>query len=244
MIHNKKVLAFIPGKTGSVGLPDKLFKKIGSLNLLEWTLVAACQSKCIDTIVVSSNDIKIKNMVENFKSIYDKNDIRFVQRPDELCTPISKTEEAISHMFENDPKLQLTYSYLVMLQATSPARRKGLIDGCINNLGNSFDDYESLITVEKTVPFFWRINYEIGTNYPEYSLKHRPMRQELKEEDFYYKDTGNVYITKIGEFLLSRLRVSGRTMLYQTDKFESMQIDTLEDFIMMESMYEYYGNFL
>lgn len=252
MIHGKKVLAFIPAKTGSVGLPGKLFKKIGGYSLLEWTLLAAYKSHCIDEIVVSSNDPLVEKAVEDFlcetviASGIEVNDkrVKFVQRPDSLCTPISKTEDAISHFFETYTPYTRDYDYLVMLQVTSPARRNMLIDNCIRNLGNSFDEYDSLITVEKTTPFFWRVNQEIGMNYPEYSLRDRPMRQELKEEDFYYKDSGNVYITKVGEFLQSHLRVSGRTQLYQTDKFESLQIDDIEDFVMMESLYNHYGSFL
>jgi len=240
VFNNKKVLAFVPGKTGSVGLPGKLFKEIGGRSLLEWTLLAAWQSDYIDEIVVSSNDPLIKSAVEKFGNpLYKKSNISFIQRPNELCTSTSKTEEAISNLFLMHPYYR-DFDYLIMLQATSPARRNGLIDNCFRNMNN----YDSLITVEKSTPFFWKVNTEVAVNYPDYSLANRPMRQELKESDFYYKDNGNIYITKVFNFLQSKLRVSGKTFLYETSKFENLQIDDIEDFIMMESLYKHYGSFL
>jgi CMP-N-acetylneuraminic acid synthetase len=91
-------------------------------------------------------------------------------------------------------------------------------------------------------PFFWEKCEEGGR--PLYNLKNRQMRQDIVDEDFYYHDNGNVYITKVSSFLKSRIRVSGKTFLYETPDFESMQIDTPDDFAIMTKMYEHYGSFL
>lgn len=256
MINGKKVLAFIPAKTGSVGLPGKMFKKIGKYSLLEWTLLAAYKSNYIDEIVVSSNDYMVEKIVDDFlltviDSGMDVNDkqIKFVQRPDLLCTPTSKTEESISHFFETYTPYTIDYDYLVMLQATSPARRNGLIDKCFNKFIETNAD--SLLTVTASTPFFWKVSdnqhsylnkYYLYT--PTYDVLNRPMRQELLDKDYYYHDNGNIYITKVDKYLESRCRVSGTVEVYPTDKFESLQIDNMEDFVMMESLQKYYGSFL
>jgi CMP-N-acetylneuraminic acid synthetase len=60
----------------------------------------------------------------------------------------------------------------------------------------------------------------------------------------FFKDNGNVYITEVQSYLQSKIRVSGKTCLYKTGKFESMQIDDIVDFTLMEKMYEYHGDFL
>lgn len=245
MFNNKTIFAFIPAKTNSVGLPNKMYKTIGLYSLFEWTLLAAMQSKYIDEIVVSTQDDKLEKVIHDFKiecaSKYsiDKNVI-FVRRPLELCSPNCKTEEVINNFFL-ERYVYRSFDYMIMLQATSPARRNGLIDTCLEKCINGYD---GLITVEKHTPFFWRKNTETQTVYPTYSLKNRPMRQEITDDDFCYKDNGNIYITSVQNYISSKIRVSGKVCLQETDKFESMQIDTQDDFDIVSKLFEHYGNFL
>lgn len=246
MIDGLSVMAFIPAKTNSVGLPGKLFKKIGGYSLFCWTLYAAYKSKYVDEIVVSTNDDKIDEEMKYFEyhAVYDlglpPKKLQFIRRPNELCTPTSKTEEAITRFFNEFYSYRL-FNYMVLLQATSPMRYNNLLDKCIEECVPSFD---SLITVEKQTPFFWRKNSETQSVYPTYSLRNRPMRQELQDDEFAYKDNGNIYITKVSKYLQNKIRVSGNVHLHETDKFASMQIDTQDDFDLMECVYNKFGAFL
>ena len=185
-----KVIAFIPGKTASVGLPGKMFKKIGQHSLLEWTLLAATQSKYIDEIVVSAIDPLVFEAFNKFASEHTEKVFRAIERPAELCSATSKTEQAISHLFNNYPYYS-DFSYLVMLQATSPARRNGLIDKCFDKLIHTGAD--SLLTVTASTPFFWKASSNqhsyLNKYYPyapTYDVLNRPMRQELLDKDYYY----------------------------------------------------------
>lgn len=235
-----KVIAFIPGKTASVGLPGKMFKKIGQHSLLEWTLLAAIQSKYIDEIVVSAIDPLVFEVFNKFASEHPEKIFRAIERPIELCSATSKTEQAISHLFNNYP-YYADFDYFVMLQATSPARRYGLIDKCFDKLIET--EADSLLTVTASTPFFWK---KTGVNncIPVYDVLNRPMRQELAYSDMFYHDNGNVYITRVDKYLESRCRVSGKVQIYPTDKFESLQIDNMEDFVIMQSLHDYYGSCL
>jgi CMP-N-acetylneuraminic acid synthetase len=149
--------------------------------------VSGCKSRYIDEIFVSSNDQKVEQNVCDFAKKHidelQSKKINYIRRPSELCTATSKTEEAITH-FSMNIYCYRNYNYFVLLQATSPARRNGLIDCCIESC---IPEYASLITVEKHTPFFWRENEETQTTYPIYSLKNRPMRQELSESDFFQR---------------------------------------------------------
>lgn len=244
MYNNKSIFAFIPAKTNSTGLANKMFKTIGEFNLFEWTLLASLKSKYIDEVVVSSQDDNIEKNILDFKNFAIKNlgvenkNVIFVRRSTELCSPNCKTEEVMSNFFLERFSYR-SFDFIVTLQATSPARRNNLIDQCIQKC---IDSYDSLLTVEKHTPFFWRKNSETNTNYPTYSLRSRPMRQEINDDDFYYKDNGNIYISSVASYLNTKLRVSGKVCLHETDKFESMQIDTAEDFVIMSKLFEYYGS--
>lgn len=246
MFDRKSIFAFIPAKTNSVGLPGKMFKKIGDYNLFQWTLYAAYKSEYIDEVVVSTNDQQIEQEIKTFDQIaanilhIKPKKVLFVRRPNELCLPSSKTEDAITQFLLEYYSYRM-YDYMVLLQPTSPIRWKNLIDSCVQNCVGIHD---SLITVEKHTPFFWRKNSETQTIYPTYSLKNRPMRQEIQEQDFYFKDNGNVYITNVARYLQYKIRVSGKVCLHEIDKIASMQIDTQEDFDMIECVYSKFGAFV
>jgi hypothetical protein len=53
-------------------------------------------------------------------------------------------------------------------------------------------DCDSLLTVNKHTPFFWKI--EDGSPKALYDIHNRPMRQQLGDGDYYFHDNGNVYI--------------------------------------------------
>lgn len=237
MINGKKVLAFIPAKTGSVGLPGKLFKKIGHYSLLEWTLFAAYQSNYIDEIVVSSNDLEIKKVTEEFaKGHNNKAKITFVERPDKYCTPTSKTEDALFHLFDVDKSIIQEYYYLMILQSTSPIRRSDLIDNSIELLNNS--NKNSLLTVSCHTPFFFRQN-KTETEVL-FDAKNRKMRQEIQKHEFMFHDDGCLYISKIDTFLKEKCRFDLNPILVYNDKLSSLQIDDSYDFFIIQKIIEEY----
>ncbi len=233
MLNKKSIVAFIPGKTGSVGLPGKMFKKIGEYSLLEWTLLAATQSKYIDEIVVSAIDPLVFETLNKFALEHKEKVFRAVERPLELCSPTSKTEEAINHLFNNYPYYN-DFDYIVMLQATSPIRKVSLIDDCIETIKNS--DRESLLTVSSHTPFFFRLqNYHTDVLF---DAKNRKMRQELTKNEMAYHDDGCLYCFKIPMFLREKCRFDQDPILYFNDKLSSMQIDDEIDFFLVKKIME------
>ena len=69
MISGKKVLAIIPARSGSKGLPNKNIKKLFNKPLIAWTLEEANKSKYIDKILVSSDSQKILDISKKYCNI-------------------------------------------------------------------------------------------------------------------------------------------------------------------------------
>lgn len=234
MLHDKsKVIAFIPGKTASVGLPGKMFKKIGQHSLLEWTLLAATQSKYIDEIVVSAIDPLVFEAFNKFASEHTEKVFRAIERPAELCSATSKTEQAISHLFDNYP-YYADFNYLVMLQVTSPIRKISLIDDCIQILDDS--DKNSLLTVSSHTPFFFR--QQNGYTDVLFDAKNRKMRQELTINEMAYHDDGCLYCFRVPMFLREKCRFDKDPILYFNDKLSSIQVDDEIDFFLIKKIME------
>ena len=56
MIENKKVLAVIPARGGSKGIPNKNTVSLMGKPLINWTIEAASLSRYIDHLILSSDD--------------------------------------------------------------------------------------------------------------------------------------------------------------------------------------------
>ena len=62
---NRKILAIIPARSGSKGLPNKNLAKIIDEPLISFTIKAAKNSKLVDTIVVSSDSESILDVANH-----------------------------------------------------------------------------------------------------------------------------------------------------------------------------------
>ena len=121
MIEGKTVLAVIPARGGSKGVPKKNIRETAGKPLLAWTTEEARKSKYIDRMILSSDDKEIIKVSEKCGL-----EIPFI-RPMELALDESSTEDAILHAIKQVPG----YEYVLVLQVTSPLRTVEDIDGCI-----------------------------------------------------------------------------------------------------------------
>tara|TARA_B100000989_G_scaffold224002_1_gene171456 strand:+ start:343 stop:1002 length:660 start_codon:yes stop_codon:yes gene_type:complete len=122
---NKKFLAIIPARKGSIRLPNKNNRKIGNFSLVELAIKAAKKSKLIDEIIVSSNDQKV------FKTANKFSDIKVIKRPFKLSNSKAKLVDVCNHVLK---KINKEFEYLVLLQPTSPFRKQYHIDKAIKKV--------------------------------------------------------------------------------------------------------------
>ena len=62
----KKILALIPARGGSKGIPRKNISHLGSKPLIAYTLDAVANSNCVDKIIVSTDDDEIASVAEQY----------------------------------------------------------------------------------------------------------------------------------------------------------------------------------
>ena len=231
MINDRRVLAIIPARAGSKGVPGKNYQDLAGKPLISWSIEAAIKSELIDAICVTTNCDECAKIAKR----YEKDHVITIRRPEDLCSATSRTEDAMSHAVAC---LGEKWGYVCLLQPTSPARPRRLIDRAIMKMIDTESD--SVITVTSEPPFFWRVTPDAHQPYPLYSNIRRPMRQDLDDSEMFYHDNGNFYAVE-GELLREYGRIGRKTALQVTTKYESMQIDPEEDFAVMNSMAEVYG---
>ena len=80
MIKEKtKCLAIVPARGGSKGLPRKNIKPLLGKPLVAWTIEQVKKSKCIDRVIVSTEDKEIAEISER------RYGAEVIERPEELA---------------------------------------------------------------------------------------------------------------------------------------------------------------
>ena len=116
------LVAIIPARGGSVGVPRKNVRQLAGKPLIAWTIERALAAPAIDRVVVSTEDEEIAEVARRHGA-----DVPFV-RPAELATSTATGGDVIMHALDNLPP----YDDVMVLQPTSPLR--------------SVDDIEAIVT--------------------------------------------------------------------------------------------------
>jgi len=225
MIDKKKILAIIPARGGSKGLPRKNVLPFAGKPLIFWTIEAAHSSQYIDHIILSSDDEEIINVAK-----LNNVDVPFV-RPDNLASDTASGADVVLHALQNCPGFDI----LVLLQPTSPLRRADDIDGAIEKM-IELKAQCCLSLSESGKSPYWA--YEIDDNQhllsvmPELDSK-ADNRQDLPET--YYLN-GAVYVAYSKWFQLNRDFKTKETIGYVMPRERSIDIDDKLDFIVAETL--------
>lgn len=143
MYKNKKVLAIVPARGGSKGVPLKNIRMLKGMPLIAWVGKAAKPSKTIDEIVVSTDHNKIAEIAKEHGI-----KVPFI-RPEEISGDRIGDVDVLTHaLLATEKKYDTTYDIVVMLQPTSPSRKTIDIDACVKMLID--DELDSVWTVSQT----------------------------------------------------------------------------------------------
>lgn len=111
------VLGVIPARGGSKGISKKNLCLVGGISLLGRAISCCLSAKCLDTILVSTDDERIQQ-----EALIHGAEAPFL-RPAELATDTATTAEAVAHalaFFEESTSCQV--EILVLVEPTNPFR--------------------------------------------------------------------------------------------------------------------------
>ncbi|ABK43084.1 acylneuraminate cytidylyltransferase [Magnetococcus marinus MC-1] len=218
MVAGKRVLALIPARGGSKGIPGKNLVELGGKPLLAWSIETALACSGIDRVVLSSDDASIMACGRAYGC-----DVPFV-RPAALSTDAAPAADAIMHALES---LEEAYDYLVILQPTSPFRRVEDVEAC---LALSIKQGAPVVSVmEPRHPPQWMFSLgETGEMQPLLSGEIPYQRQKVRP---YYALNGAVYVAEVAYFREHRSFLGERTLAHLMPAAFSVDIDTPDDLI-------------
>lgn len=217
-------IAFIPARGGSKSIPLKNIKEINGKPLIYWTSKAAEDARCIDKIIIATENEKIKETVLNFGfkklEVYD--------RDPKNARDESSTESVMTEYIKKSDLNPEDNFFLI--QATSPLLKSEYIDKMYEEYIKSGAD--SIFSGVREKQFHW-IETPQGVNPINYDYRNRPRRQEFQG---IIAENGACYINKVKNILRDNCRLSGKITVYEMPPQTGFEIDEESDWIIVEQL--------
>jgi CMP-N-acetylneuraminic acid synthetase len=216
------LLAVIPARGGSKGILGKNTKLLSGKALIAWTIDAAKQAKCIDRIIVSTDDSKIKKVAEQCGA-----EVPFL-REAKFSTDESPTIDLILDVVQRLPG----FDWLLLLQPTSPLRTSSDIE----NIFKFCQDHKASSAVsvcESTEHPYW--TYQTNQSFfLQPFISDRPdiaRRQDLPKV---YRVNGALYLAKIDWLLKYHSFIGPKTLGFVMPQEKSVDLDLIQDWYWAE----------
>jgi CMP-N,N'-diacetyllegionaminic acid synthase len=218
------IIAIIPARGGSKGVPRKNITKLGGKPLIAYTIDEALKSKYLDHVFVSTEDPEIARISKECG-------VRVVDRPSDLADDTSKTVDAVLHAIAYLEGEDIHSDIIVLLQPTSPLRNTEDIDAAIRlYLDNECDSVIGVCEPDHSPFWCFTLSGEYLQPLFDKELDNK-RRQDLPKV---VMPNGAIYVAS-PEFIRKYEGFYGdRTVAYCMPPERSIDIDTPLDFIVAE----------
>lgn len=236
MIHGRSVVAIIPARSGSKGLPGKNIKYLCGKPLLAWTIEKALKSSHIDKIVVSTDSEEIAEIAVRYGA-----DVPFL-RPKELATDEATSFSVVEHCLEFLKTTDnLQFDYTLLLEPTSPLREDSDIDRAISVLDSQREDFDAVISlgiVGGHPSIVKRLIHGTVSPYVN-EIQSEARRQDLDAAYFPY---GVVYASKTRSILENYSFYPIKCGAILLKPYQCLEIDSEIDFLCVEAIMRNFWN--
>ncbi|MCK9403271.1 MAG: acylneuraminate cytidylyltransferase family protein [Chitinophagaceae bacterium] len=227
-----EILAIIPARGGSKGLPGKNIRPLLGYPLISYSILAAQKVPLISRVIVSTDDEEIASVSTRYGA-----DIPTL-RPAEYAQDFSSDFEVFDHMLRwlkgNE---NYKPDYVVQLRPTSPVRKVEHITASIEKLTRSGCDSLRIVTEAPVTPYkMWTINNFDEPMIPliEQDEIFEPFNQARQQLPKKYWQIGYLDVIRYDTIVEKRSMTGKNILPYYVDKEFAIDIDTLGDFAVAE----------
>ncbi|MFG2553692.1 cytidylyltransferase domain-containing protein [Streptomyces sp. NPDC048581] len=225
-----RVLAVIPARGGSKGVPAKNLMPVGGVPLVARAVRECRASRLVTDVVVSTDDQGIAAAARQAGA-------EVVLRPAAIAGDTATSEAAVLHAMDAHEALHgAPVDVVLLVQCTSPFIVREDIDAVVKAIVANGAD--TSLTVAPFHGFVWRHGDDDATAAESeraattggYGVNHdktfRPRRQDRPQD---FLETGAAYAMAAGGFREHKHRFFGRTELVRTDPARVLEIDDPHD---------------
>lgn len=219
------MIAIIPARGGSKGLPGKNIKRINGMPLMAYTIRAALEASCIERVIVTTDDVKIAMTAKEYGA-----EVPFI-RPESLASDTASAIDVYIHAVEYimHDQGEAIEKFMVLLP-TVPFRGRKHIEESYKKFVES--EAETLISVKNSdVPPSWYLyKNENGRIFNCQFGLDRGFLSNRQMDQGYYVPNGAIYILDYKLLKEERTYYCENTVPYIMSRKESVDIDTIDDF--------------
>ena len=226
-----RILAIVPARGGSKGVPGKNIKRLAGKPLLAYTIEHIKKSKLIDKAILSTDDPRIAQVARDYGL-----EVPFM-RPKALATDCATSLSVVEHALDFFEAKGEIYDAVCLLQPTSPYRPEGAVDEAIRRFNRVKPD--SLVSVRR-VPdeynphWVFEMDDEAYLHIATGEEEIIPRRQDLPPA--FHRD-GAIYITSV-ECIRKKRSLLGKKILgFPIESPELINIDTMKDWEIAETFF-------
>lgn len=215
------MLALIPARGGSKGLPRKNVLPLAGKPLIAWSIEAALAAPSVRRVLVSTDDPEIAEAARVAGA-----EVPWL-RPAELATDTATSLDVALHALDQaDPASE----WLLLLQPTSPLRTAGDIEAAAALRGPGVDAVIGVCEAQTHPALALREDAE-GFVAPYIEGVTATRRQDLPKA---YAINGAVYLVRVSTLRDERTFKPAHTRPYRMPAERSIDIDTAWDFVVAE----------
>lgn len=209
-----KILAVIPARAGSKGIPNKNIRLIGNRPLIYYAIRNAKSSERITDVVVSTDSPEVRIIAQQMG-------VRCHWRDAALCRD-DVTLDAVIY----DASREGSWDYIVTMQPTSPTLRPETLDTAIDYAIR--EKMDTVLSAINAPHLAW--GEREGHKVPLYEK--RLNRQYLPAE---YRETGAFVISR-AEVVTAQTRIGPRVDVFEVGEDEAVDVDSFQDLCVVEEI--------
>ncbi len=227
MYKNKRILAIIPARGGSKGIPRKNIRPLAGKPLIAYSILPAKQSKYIDRLIISSDDQEIIAVAKSFGA-----EAPFV-RPSELASDTAKSLPVMQHAVKFCEVAEGgKYDFVVLLEPTGPMRVTEDIDGAIEMaINKEADSVVGLMELEDANPV--RVKKIVNGKIEPFCIP-EPEGLRRQDQEKAYLRNGSIYVFRRDSLVENNSLWGKESLAYVMPRERSVNIDEESDFLVAE----------
>ena len=230
-----EILAIIPARGGSKGIPRKNIRNFAGWPLMAWSIAAGRQARTVTRVIVSTDDEEIAGIARHYGA--QAPFLRPTEFAQDNSTDLPSFEHALKWLAEHEgykPEI------VIQLRPTSPLRPPGMVDQAVKILLDhpDADCVRGVVPAGQNPHKMWRIPQEKGAMTPLLEVDgidepYNAPRQILPQV---YWQTGHIDAIRVDTILKKGSMTGNKIYPLIIDARYTVDIDNLADWAKYETM--------
>lgn len=223
---NDKIVALLPMKANSERVKGKNFKDFCGKPLFRWVLDTLLSVSEISSVVINTDAREILKA----HGLEESDRVKVRDRPLEICGDLVSMNDVIENDIAN-----VEAGIFLMTHTTNPLLSKQSIESALKIFKKSLQEkrHDSLFSVNRVQERFYTSDATPINHDPNNLIR----TQDLEP---WFQENSNLYLFTKQSFEVTGARIGLTPTMLVTEPFESIDIDTPDDWSFAESVVSYY----